>query len=153
MVFSKFYSKLIAFGNHLQSPLLLLIRLFWGGSFLLTGWGKFEHLEQVSQYFHSLGIPFPFFNAMLTALIETVCGTCLLLGFASRLITIPLIFTMITAILTAEKAALGQILSDPQKLIHTDPFSFLFASLIIFVFGPGAVSIDRCFFERSKPTP
>jgi putative oxidoreductase len=146
----RFYSKLIAFGNHLQSPLLLLIRLFWGGTFVVTGLGKFAHLGQVIDYFHSLGIPFASLSVILTAFIETICGACLLLGFASRLVAIPLIFTMIIAFLTAEKEALKQILSDPQKFIHADPFSFLFASLIVFVFGPGAASIDRWFWEKKE---
>src|SRR5271167_2801323 len=118
--YMRFYLKLTAFGNHLKSPLLLVIRLFWGGAFLVTGWGKFAHLEQVTDYFHSLGIPFASFSVILTAFIETVCGACLLLGFASRLVAIPLIFTMIIAFLTAEKEALNQILSDPQKFIHAD---------------------------------
>src|SRR5690242_10034566 len=131
---------LASFGDRLKSPLLLIIRLFWGGSFLVTGLGKFGHLAKVTAYFQTLGIPFPHFNAILTASIETVCGTCLLLGLASRLVAIPLILTMITAILTSEQAALKSIFSDPQRFIHTDPFSFLFASVIIFVFGPGSVS-------------
>jgi putative oxidoreductase len=142
MSFEKMYSALQAFGERLKSPLLLVIRLFWGGSFLVTGLGKFGHLEKVADFFQSLGIPFPLFSATLTAFIETVCGTCLLIGFASRLVAIPLILTMITAILTSEQGALKHILSDPQRFIHITPFSFLFASLLVFVFGPGSASID-----------
>jgi putative oxidoreductase len=147
MDIKKIYLSVSSFGNLLQSPLLLAIRLFWGGSFVVTGLGK---LEMVANFFQSLGIPFPFFSATLTALIEMSCGACLLLGFASRFVTIPLILTMITAILTSEQVALRHILSDPQTIIHTDPFSFLFASLIIFVFGPGSVSIDRWLWKDKE---
>ncbi len=150
MYLNKFYTALTSLGNSLKSPLLLAIRLFWGGAFLITGLGKLGHLSNVTVFFQSLGIPFPFFSATLTALIETVCGTCLLLGLASRLITIPLIFTMIVAILTSEQEALRQILSDPQRFIHTDPFSFLFASLIVFVFGPGSASIDHWLWDKKE---
>jgi putative oxidoreductase len=145
-----FYSSLISFGNHLKSPLLLVIRLFWGASFLVTGLGKLGHLANVTAYFESLGIPFPGFSALLTGLIETVCGACLLLGFASRLSAIPLILMMLVAFLTSEQEALKQILSDPQRFIHTDPFSFLFASVIVFVFGPGSASIDYWLWEKKK---
>lgn len=147
MSFKAFYLALSAFAKQLKSPLLLVIRLFWGGSFLITGLGKLGHLEKVTQFFQSLEIPFPFFSAILTASIEIVCGTCLLLGFASRLVAIPLILTMITAILTSEQEALKNSLSDPQRFIHTDPFSFLFASLLIFVFGPGSASFDRFLWK------
>lgn len=149
MRLKNFYFKFTAIVNYLRSPLLLAIRLFWGGSFILTGWGKFGHLAKVTAYFQSLGIPFASLAAILTAFNETVFGLCLLLGFACRLTTIPLIATTIVAILTAEQAALSQILSNPQNLIHTDPFSFFFASLIIFVFGPGAISIDRWLWDKN----
>jgi putative oxidoreductase len=148
MSFGKIYSALQSCGDRLKSPLLLIIRLFWGGSFFITGLGKFGHLVKVADFFQSLGIPFPLFSATLTAFIETVCGACLLVGFASRIITIPLILTMITAILTSEQAALKAILSDPQRFIHTTPFSFLFASLLVFVFGPGSASIDHWLWRE-----
>lgn len=150
MGFNKFYSALTEFGKHFKSPLLLIIRLFWGGGFLITGWGKFGHLANVIDYFHSLGIPFAPFSATLVACTETLCGTCLLLGFASRLITIPLICTMLTALFVTEKQALKQIFSDPQQFIHTEPFSFLFASLIVFAFGPGSASIDYWIWKKTE---
>ncbi|MDQ3115016.1 MAG: hypothetical protein M3Q86_00120 [Verrucomicrobiota bacterium] len=36
----KLYRWLIAIGNALRSPVLLIIRLFWGWQFFLTGKGK-----------------------------------------------------------------------------------------------------------------
>jgi putative oxidoreductase len=135
-------SKIAVFGNRLQSPLLLLIRLFWGGSFFLTGVGKFAHMGNVVTYFQSLGIPFAHFSAFLTALAETVGGACLFLGLFSRLASIPLICVMIVAFATAESQAVRMIFSNPQNFIHSTPFSFLFASLLVFAFGPGRISID-----------
>ena len=37
----------------------LLMRLIVGYTFMLTGWGKLTHLEQVTQNFIGWGIPFP----------------------------------------------------------------------------------------------
>ena len=150
MDFNQFYSKVSVFGNCLQSPLLLIIRLFWGGSFFITGIGKFAHIGKVTQFFQMLGIPFPAFSAFLTGLIELVGGACLFLGVASRLITIPLIFTMITALATAENEAVRRIFLDPQNFIHREPFSFLFASLLVFVFGPGAISLDYWLWRKKS---
>lgn len=150
MSFKKLYFSLTEFASSLKSPLLLAIRLFWGGAFLITGWGKLGHLAHVTDYFYSLGIPFPAFSAMLTASVETICGTCLVLGLFSRLITIPLMCTMVAALLITEKMVLKQIFSDPQQFIHTAPFSFLFASLIVFVFGPGSWSVDYWLWKKKS---
>ena len=149
-IYRYFHGRLTALGNCLQSPLLLLIRLFWGGSFFLTGMGKFMHMQKIVQFFESLGIPFAPFNALLTASVETIGGACLFLGLFSRLASIPLICTMIVAFLTAETEAVRMVFADPQNFIHRDPFSFLFASLLVFVFGPGAISFDFWLWDRKK---
>lgn len=150
--YARFHSKLKTFGNFWQSPFLLAVRLFWGGSFVVTGLGKFSNLGRVTEFFQSLGIPLAPLSAFMTASIETICGACLFVGFASRLVAIPLICTMIVAFATAESAAVHAIFTDPQNFIHRDPFSFLFASLIIFVFGPGALALDYWIWERKKAT-
>ena len=149
-IYKYLHVKLTGFGNILQSPLLLLIRLFWGGSFFIAGIGKFTHMQKVVQFFETLGIPFASFSALLTASVETIGGACLILGVFSRLASIPLICTMIVAFLTAETEAVRMVFSDPQNFIHRDPFSFLFASLLVFVFGPGKISFDFWLWDRKK---
>ena len=42
-----------ALAAHLQSPLLLVIRLYWGISFAQTGWGKLTHLDRTASFFAS----------------------------------------------------------------------------------------------------
>ena len=61
----KFYRWLIALGNTVRSPLLLAVRLFWGWQFFLTGKGKLTDLTKPTQFFESLGIPFPHAQAVL----------------------------------------------------------------------------------------
>ncbi len=139
----RFYHGLIVVGTSLQSPLLFVIRLFWGWLFLKTGIGKFVHIETVMGFFQSLGIPFPEVSAYAVACVEALGGICLLLGLASRLITIPLMFTLVIAFLTGDLEAVKTIFSNPMYFLMRDPFSFLFASVVIFVFGPGAISVDR----------
>lgn len=141
--FSKFYQQLINLGSFLQSFFLLAIRLFWGWQFLKTGVGKLSDIETIATYFGTLGFPAPLLNAYLAAGIETVGGLCLILGFASRLAAIPLIVTMIVALLMAHREATLMIFENPVALIGTTPFSFLMAGLIVFVFGPGKFSFDE----------
>jgi len=64
------YQWLVSLANHAQSPLLLLIRLYWGWQFMQDGWGKLHHLDRVTQFFASLNLPAPGTTALCVALVE-----------------------------------------------------------------------------------
>lgn len=136
------YSYLITLGNALQPLVLLAIRLFWGFLFAQAGLSKFADIQTVIKYFSDLGLPMPQIMAYIVATIETAGGACLIAGFASRLVSIPLIVTMLTAILTAHKDVVQKAFENPDVLTQVAPFTFLVASIIIFTFGPGAFSLD-----------
>lgn len=127
----------------LQSPLLLLVRLYWGWQFAQTGWGKLQHIDRITGFFSQLGLPLPHVTAIFIALLEFGGGILLLAGLASRLIAVPLVINMIVAYIVADREALGSLLSDPGKFYNADPFTFLAASLVILVFGPGRFSLDE----------
>jgi putative oxidoreductase len=148
----RFYQSLINMGNAFQSPFLLLVRLVWGFLFLQGGMGKISDISYVTDFFYSLGIPFAEFNAHLVAWVEAIGGACLILGVASRLVSIPLIIIMIVALLTAHFDGIKTAFDDPSGLFKQSPFTFLFASLLIFIFGPGVFSIDAISekFTKSK---
>jgi putative oxidoreductase len=124
---------------------ILLARLSVGVLFFESGRGKlFFKLEELGKYFAQLGIPFPHLNALISASIEFFGGICLILGLATRLVSVPLAVVMVVAIFTAqiEKVkTLGDFLYLPEVLL-----------LVIFVWlvfsGPGKVSIDH-FFARN----
>ena len=147
----KFYRWLIALGRALRSPLLLAVRLFWGWQFFLTGKGKLMDLAKPTQFFESLGIPFPHAQAVLVGSVECFGGLLLLIGLATRLISVPLMILLTVAYLTADIDRVRAIFSDPDKFVTADEFLFLFAVVIIFVFGPGAFSLDALigkYFKR-----
>ncbi|WP_404424309.1 DoxX family protein [Nibricoccus sp. IMCC34717] len=129
-------------GALLSSPLLLLLRAWWGWSFCRTGFGKLTHLSQTSEFFASLSIPAPYLNAIAAGSVEMICGALLALGFFSRLAALPLLATMAVAYLTAEREALTAIFSDPDKFTSATPFLFSVVVLLVLVFGPGAWSVD-----------
>ena len=137
------YQLLIKIGNSLQSPFLLVIRLYWGWQFFIDGKGKLTNLNKVIEYFTSLSVPMPGFNAVLVSIVQMVGGLLLMAGFATRLTTLPLIGIMVMAYLTAENEALKAIFSDTDKFFAATPFLFLYASVIILIFGPGKFSIDH----------
>src|SRR5579864_4774429 len=80
----------------------LLSRLTIAGIFIQTGWGKLHHLDKVIAFFTSLGIPAPRLQAPFVAAVEFGCGTLVLLGLFTRIAAIPLIGTMVVAIITAK---------------------------------------------------
>lgn len=137
------YRRLIKSASWLQSPVLLMMRLYWGWQFFETGKGKLMNHEKVAGFFQSLHIPFPGFNAYLAGSTECIGGLLLLVGLASRLVSLPLIFVLIIAYMTAESDALKSIFSDPDKFTGATPFLFLVACVMVLAFGPGKFSVDR----------
>ena len=141
---------LIAIGNALRSPVLLVIRLFWGWQFFLTGKGKLMDLSKPTQYFESLGIPLSHASAIVAACTECFGGLLLLIGLATRLISIPLMILLAVAYCTADIDRVRAIFSDPDKFVTADEFLFLFAVVVVFVCGPGAFSVDALLAKYFK---
>src|ERR1700691_303914 len=140
--------------SSLQSPLLLAVRLYCGWQFFQTGLGKLMHIPKVVGFFTSLGIPLPAFNAYFVSSLELVGGALLFLGLGSRIIALPLTIDMLVAYITADRAALFSIFSDPGNFYAADPYTFFFASLLILVFGPGKVSLDSALgYLRRRRVP
>lgn len=134
--------------SSLQSPLLLLVRLYWGWQFAQSGWGRLHHIPQATQFFASLHIPFPGANVVFVSSLEFVGGILLILGLASRFISLLLACDMVVAYLTADPEALHAIFSDPGKFYNADPYTFLFGSLLILIFGPGRFALDWLLRRR-----
>ncbi len=136
------YEFLIASASILKSPFLLVVRLFWGWQMFVAGSAHLSDVPAMVERFQEWGVPFPTFNVYVSALTECVCGLLLLAGFASRLITIPLIINFCVAYLTASREVLLGIFSDPDAFVSDAAFLFLLASVIVFIFGPGVFSVD-----------
>lgn len=129
--------------DFLRSPVLLVLRVYWGWQFAQTGWGKLMHLEKTAGFFANLGIPAPQLNAILAGGTECFGGILLVVGLWARVVSVPLIFTMGVAYATAEREALRAIASDPDKFTSAAPFLFLLVAAIVLTFGPGTFSVDR----------
>jgi putative oxidoreductase len=130
-----------------------VIRLYWGWQFFLTGKGKLSDLDKPTQFFQSLGIPFPHLQAILAGTTECFGGLLLLIGLASRLISIPLAIVLTVAYLTADIAIVKNILNDPDKFLAADEFLFLYAVILVPLFGPGKFSIDWLIKRKVAAPP
>lgn len=116
-----------------------LARLTVGLVFIGTGWGKLHTLPDVTEFFASLHIPAPGLNARLAASTEFFGGLLVLVGLATRLASLPLMFTMVVAILTAKRPELDGLTS----LVGFEEWSYLVFFVWLAVAGPGPVSLDR----------
>ena len=132
----------------LQSPLLLVIRLYWGWQFAQTGWGKLMNLDRTAGFFETLHLPLPKLNAIMAGSTECFGGVLLALGLFARPAALPLTFTMLVAYATADREALLGIFSAPDKFFAADPFLFLFAAVLVLAFGPGRFSLDALLFRK-----
>ncbi|MEO6739759.1 MAG: DoxX family protein [Chthoniobacteraceae bacterium] len=150
---SKAYALLVKSGYMLQSPLLLVMRLWWGRSFFLTGKGKLMNRAGTTDFFQMLGIPVPGLTGRAAASVECFGGLFSLADFASLLTAIPLSITMFVAYFNAESVALKSILSDNDKFTLATPFLFLLTALLVLAFGPGEFLIGRMLAPKFSPVP
>lgn len=90
-----------------------LVPVFW-----VAGWNKWhpEHgLEFTARYFDRLGYPLPDLMAFLACATEIGGAVALLLGLATRLACIPLMFVMAMAVTTVHWSNGWQITADPRS--------------------------------------
>ncbi len=145
------YELLPRVGDSLQSIFLLFVRVYWGWQFFQTGMGKVGHLDKVTSYFGSLGLPFPHATAVFIAWLELIGGILLMAGLISRLISLALFVDMMVAYIVADRAALLSFASDPDKFYGGPEYTFLFAAAMIFVFGPGRFALDTLLKRQMQP--
>lgn len=122
----------------------LLARIAIGTVFFASGWIKTNHLSTVVSNFERLGIPFAQVQAPFVASIELFGGGFLILGFLTRLVSIPLIVTMGVAIITAKWVTLA----GATDLFGLSEFLYIVLLIWLIVGGPGPVSLDYLFFKR-----
>jgi putative oxidoreductase len=144
----KLHGWFVKAASSLQSPFLLVVRLYWGWQLATNGWGKLHNLSRVTEFFASLGLPAPGPTATFVATFEFVGGILLALGLLSRIAGLGITIDMLMAYVTADRAALLSFFSDPGKFYTADPYTFLFAGLLILIFGPGKISLDTLLARR-----
>ena len=115
-----------------------LARLTVGLVFMATGWGKLHSLPEVTEFFRTLHIPVPGFHARLVAGTEFFGGLLILVGLGTRLVSFPLAFTMVVAILTAKREAVEGLTS----LVGLEEWSYLVLFVWLGLAGAGPLSLD-----------
>jgi putative oxidoreductase len=145
----RLYDRFFDLVDYLQTPFLLVVRLYWGWQLEQTGWGHLTHLPKVTEYFASLNIPMPAQTALFTSCLEFAGSLFLIVGLFSRLTALVLTVNMFMAYVLGDREALFSFFSDPDKFAAAAPYVFLIASLIILIFGPGKIAVDTLLGFRS----
>ncbi len=143
----------------------IALRLMAGGVFLWEGLLKFVYVNQGVGRFTKLGMPMPEVLAPAIAVLEIGGGLLLMMGFGTRLLSIPFIVEMIVAMLSTKISLyLGTsplpLPPAPPKVgvwavlheIRSDYAQFM-TCIYLLAAGPGPWSLDAFLRRRHARTP
>ncbi|PHJ63507.1 DoxX family protein [Nostoc linckia z18] len=145
-----------AYPSGIPGLALLLLRVSVGGLFLLHGYPKVKHLRRWAESINT-----PVFLCFISAWTMLGGGFFLILGFLTLLATLPILASMLFAILLHLIEGKPFVATDPY-LIPGDQYkgplgkseppswekAFMYCVMLIAiaVFGPGAYSLDALIF-------
>jgi uncharacterized membrane protein YphA (DoxX/SURF4 family) len=139
---------------YVQDVLLLIVRLYWGGNLVVSGWNKFADFEGHAQIFENLGIIWPKGSLVVSGAAELGCGALLVVGLAARLAALPLVINMLVAFAVVSGDQMRALFTHPNEFVTAPEFLYLFACVLVLVFGPGLISLDALlgiFLGRLPP--
>ena len=97
----------------------ILVPVFW-----MAGMQKLNHFDSTVEWFGNsdwgLGLPLPWLLALLATATELLGAILLTLGLLTRLIAVPLIITMLVAIISVHWENGWQAIADPQAAFATE---------------------------------
>ncbi len=137
MQIRKHIEAMLGLLNRQEGVAQLLVRLFVGYFFVETGWRKLHNLEGF-QRFAGWGIPYPYFNAALSAYTEFVGGLLTMFGIGTPLVAIPMIINMLVAILKVNLKRAATL----DDFVELDEPLYALMYLWLLFSGAGWVSVD-----------
>ncbi len=100
-----------------------------------------QKMKDLTGFLSEVGFPLPEQMGYLAKITEFFGGLLLGIGFLTRIVTIPLMVTMVVVI---------YLMGGGNIFSAEGPFLLLLLFLIFFLAGPGRWSVDYLLFERSK---
>ncbi|RLD40619.1 MAG: DoxX family protein [Bacteroidetes bacterium] len=125
---------------------LLAMRLVLAYGFWKPGMMKWNDINSIASWFESMDYPLPLLNAYAAATTEVAGAVLLLIGFASRLISIPLMVIMLVAIFTVHGANGFEASNNGYEI----PLYYLIMLFTITIYGGGRISMESLFRKLSK---
>ena len=140
------YANFAASLNQGRAWPLLFLRLILAFGFFGPAQMKWSDINATIGGFTSMGFPMPALCAYLVAIFEALAVPLLVLGLATRLITIPLMIIMIVAIFAVH---FPNGFSSAQNGYEI-PLYYLLMLFTLFIFGPGSISIDEWVRRKNQ---
>jgi putative oxidoreductase len=100
--------------------------------------GKLHNLDGFAQRFAGWGIPYPHFNAALSAYTEFIGELLTVFGIGTRLVSIPMIINMLVAVLKVNLKGVTSI----DDFVELDEPLYALTYLWLLFSGLGWVSVD-----------
>jgi len=120
-----------------------------GAVFLSEGIQKFLFADKLgSGRFAKIGLPSPEFLGSFVGVFEIMCGILVLIGFMTRLASIPLIIIMLVAFATTKSEVLAH--DGFWEMLHgsrTD-WAMLIGAIFLLIAGAGRWSVDEKFTKN-----
>ncbi|MDQ1387208.1 MAG: putative oxidoreductase [Acidobacteriaceae bacterium] len=131
------------------SKAILLIRILVGWVFLAEGIQKFLFPDSLGVgRFVKIGIPWPQVMAPFVGVVEIACGSLLLVGLLTRLMTVPLLIDIVVALYSTKIVTFAKIAFWGTLHEARIDVSMLLGLIFLPLVGGGAWSVDAWLAER-----
>ena len=144
-IVDRYYSVIESLAKMRDIP-LLSARLILAYGFYGPAMMKLNDVHAVAEWFNSMGMFLPSLNAYLATSAEILGVILLTLGLGTRLITFPLMITMLVAIKTVHWEN-GFNAGDNGFEI---PLYYLIMLFMLMIFGAGKISLDYLISTHRK---
>ncbi|MBW6479653.1 MAG: DoxX family protein [Bacteroidales bacterium] len=142
----KMYQKMTGKLSNLTDLPLFFFRLILAVGFFTPAMMKWKNIGGIAEWFGSMGIPMPLLNAYMAATTEMAAVILLPLGLATRFISIPLMITMVVAIVTVH---IGNGFNAGDNGYEI-PLYYMLMLLALLISGAGKFSLDHLISGRIK---
>lgn len=126
------------FSEKIKALPLLFLRLVLAYGFWEPATMKWNDISAIGDWFASMNIPLPYVSAYLTGITEIAGVFLLLFGFGTRLISIPLIITMLVAIFAVHLPNGFAAGSNGFEI----PLYYMIMLFTLTIYGSGKLSVD-----------
>ena len=125
---------------------LLAMRLILAYGFWTPAMMKWKDIDAIAAWFASMNYPMPTFNAYAAATTELMGAILLLIGFGTRIISIPLIVVMLVAIFTVHLGGGFDAGNNGFEI----PLYYIIMLFTLLVYGGGRISLTGLIRKFQK---
>ncbi len=139
------YNNMTASLSKVRDLPLLMIRWVLAIGFFTPAMMKLQDIGAIAGWFESMNYPAPLLSAYLATFTEAAGVVLLALGLGTRIISIPLMFTMLVAIFTVHFSNGFAAGSNGFEI----PLYYFLMLFLLLIYGPGRISVDYAI-SRSR---